>query len=68
VLIEPGDVCVSARSDGTAVTEMTYEQIRDGITQRRILTLVVSGLVLVVTGVAAVTVFRRRGRRARTAA
>jgi hypothetical protein len=60
VLMAPGDVCISGRSDGTDSTQVTYEQIRDRTTQRRALTLVVAGLILIVTTIAAVTVARRR--------
>ena len=68
VLMAPGDVCVTGRSDGTDSTQVTYEQIRDRTTQRRALTLVVTGLILVVTAIAAVTVASRRRPRGTAAA
>jgi hypothetical protein len=68
VLMAPGDVCVTGRSDGTDSTRVTYEQIRDRTTQRRALTLGVTGLILVVTAIAAFTVARRRRPRSTPAA
>jgi hypothetical protein len=60
VLIGPGEVCVTAQSDGTVIEQVTYEQMRESATQRRILTLVVVALILAVTVVAVVAVAQRR--------
>ena len=57
VLIGPGDVCVTANGLGAVLETSTYEQLRSRAIQRRIATLMVIGLVLVVT------VLRARQRR-----
>jgi hypothetical protein len=46
LLIGPGDVCVSA--SGTHEERMTYEELRDAIERRRLITLAVVAAVLVI--------------------
>jgi hypothetical protein len=64
VVIGPGDVCVTARADGTELDRVTYEGLRERIAQRRILTLAVIALILTLSAGAAATVGRRRPARA----
>jgi hypothetical protein len=62
-LIGPGDVCVTANGLGVVLEQATYEELRKRAAQRRILTLVVIGLILVGTGVGVKRAGRRDGTR-----
>jgi hypothetical protein len=52
-LIGPGDICVTANGLGTILERHTYEELRERAMLRRIGTIIVVGLILVITLIAA---------------
>jgi hypothetical protein len=52
VLIGPGDVCITANGLGTVLERVTYEELRGSAIQRRIGTIMVIGLIVVITLIA----------------
>lgn len=60
VLIAPGAVCITADGLGNVLEKTTYEEMRKRAAWRRIITLVVIGLILVGTAVTASALARRK--------
>lgn len=60
VLIAPGAVCITADGLGNVLEKTTYEQMPQRAAWRRIITLVVIGLILGGTAVAATATARRK--------
>ena len=59
VIIGPGAVCITADGLGNVLEKTTYEEMRERAARRRIVTLVVIGLILMGTVVTATAVARR---------
>ena len=59
MLIAPGAVCITANGVGEVLERTTYEEMRTRAARRRIITLVVVGLILIGTAYVATALARR---------